>query len=58
MCFAMIPSNNPDGILNAMLLTLDISPSRTSYGVSIVRILENIDLDRVITAPHCAGQSH
>ena len=54
----MIPSNNPDGILNAMLLTLDISPSRTSYGVSIVRILENIDLDRVITAPHCTGQSH
>ena len=27
------------------------SPSRASYGVSIVRILEKID--RVITAPHC-----
>ena len=27
------------------------SPSRASYGVSIVRILEKID--RVLTAPHC-----
>ena len=27
------------------------SPSRASYGVSIVRILQKID--RVITAPHC-----
>ena len=31
--------------------TLHSSPSRASYGVSIVRILEKID--RVITAPHC-----
>ena len=27
------------------------SPSRASYGVSIMRILEKVD--RVITAPHC-----
>ena len=27
------------------------SPSRASYGMAIVRILEKID--RVITAPHC-----
>ena len=31
------------------------SPSRASYGVSIVRILEKIDL--VITALHCILQS-
>ena len=31
--------------------TPHISPSRASYGVSIVRIWEKID--RVITAPHC-----
>ena len=32
--------------------TPHISPSRASYGVSIVRILEKID--RVVTAPHCS----
>ena len=31
--------------------TSHISPSRASYGVSFVKIVDNID--RVITAPHC-----
>ena len=32
-------------------ITTDISLSRASYGVFVVRIWEKID--RVITAPHC-----
>ena len=36
--------------------TPHISPSRASYGVSIVRIVDKID--RVITAPHCTWNPH
>ena len=38
-------------IISESQQTSHISPSRASYGVSIVRILKKID--RIITAPHC-----
>ena len=40
---------------NSRQQTPHTSPSRASYGVSIVRILEKID--RLITAPHCTFMS-
>ena len=42
--------NNIDQSLNSQKTSFT-SPSRASYGMSIVRILEKID--RVITAPEC-----